>query len=797
MDAKKSINKTESSDFFENLGNKAIYVALGIAFLIVLYVYWDFIFFNKAFLFKDIGSDSINESWPIFHHLSDQFYKNGIIYWTHQFGMGDTFYQFYGDPFSLLVILSGPNNVPYITGYTQMLAILLTVLFSFKYLKLLKLKNFTAIFGSLSFAFSGFIILTSSGWLMAPQFLYFTIGLYAVEAFLNDKKVVPIAITALLLGCHNAIAGIQIFMFLSFYFLLRQVELNELKLALKSFVVKQALFTVFFLLGFLAAGVFVFNYLDLVLTSGRAQVTSETSTFSNQSVLGLLPGDELASLMARFFSNDLLGSGTNFKGWMNYLEAPLTYIGLIPFILSFYGIFYGDKTQRKIHRFLFILVFVGFAFPYVRYAFWGFQLNYFRIYSLFLAFFLFFIGIRSFDKIISEKMVDKKFIYISLVVIAILLFGNKVIPQQLINAPFRNVVFLLILCYSTLLFFISNKRSVKEIQIGFLVLVVLEVAVFTNKTVNNRTHLTTKELRSKTGYADQTIDAMNYLKETDPGYYRIVKTYASGTAIHGSLNDALIQDFMGLVSYSQFQKKGYLDFLTLAGFFNKEDQNELKWSYKLTTDLNFAAFAGAKYILYKQPFNYDTVLLKPVKTFGEYGIVRNKLAVPLFYSQQRAISKTEIMKFPAEKRRILMFYDVVLEDEDVAGFKPEPAKTDSSIYRLDTLLNQVSKLNHSGVSIETFKPDHITVNVDAASKKIICSSIPNHNGWKLKVDGKDTEKTIINGGLIGCEVEAGKHTIELAFTPTKLKTGMICSVVSLLLLILSAFLFTRIQRKST
>ncbi len=799
MSTKSNEKKQESADFFESLGNKAIYLAMGLAFLMILYVYWDFIFLKKAFLFKDIGSDSINETWPLFYHLSDQFYKNGFIYWSHNLGMGDTFYQYYGDPFTMLVILSGKNNVQFATGYTQMIAILLTVFFGFKYLRLLNLRNFTAIFGSLVLGFSGFIILTSSGWLMAPQFFYFTLGLFAVETFLKNKNVVPIVITAVLLGCHNAIIGIQIFIFLSFYFLVRQVELNDLKFAFKSLLTKQALFTVFFVLGFLVTGIFVINYFDLVFTSGRAEMTSATSSLKDESLFALMPGAEFSSLMSRFFSNDLLGSGINFKGWMNYLESPLTYFGLIPFILSFYGLFTGDKKELKIHRFLFILVFIGFAFPYVRYAFWGFQLNYFRIYSMFLAFFLFFIGIRTFDRILIEQEIKKMFLYIAIPVIAIILFGNTVIPKTLINTTVRSMVFGFILVYGVLLFLLTKNKSIKELQIAFLVLLVLELCMFTNKTVNNRTHLSTKELHTKTGYFDYTVDAMDYLRQTDPGYYRIAKLYASGPAIHGSLNDGLIQDFMGLVSYSQFQKKGYLGFQDLAGFFNKADQNELKWSYKLTSDLNFAAFAGAKYVLYKQPFQYDTLFLKPVKTFNnnEYGILRSTLAVPLFYRQNRAIGKTEMMAFPPEKRRLMMFYNVTLNDEDLNRLSHIPAKTDSSMYRLDTLLQQVNRLNAPGINITGFKPDRITLSAESSAATLLCSSIPEHPGWKLRLDGTDAEKVVVNGGMIGCVLPAGKHTLELYYVPVKLKAGLACTAVAFVLLLIALFVYRNYRKKAT
>ena len=58
------------------------------------------------------------------------------------------------------------------------------------------------------------------------------------------------------------------------------------------------------------------------------QILSGGEDVINQANLG-------ATTLLRFFSSDILGSGSNFQGWFNYFEAPLFYIGLNYYFLYF------------------------------------------------------------------------------------------------------------------------------------------------------------------------------------------------------------------------------------------------------------------------------------------------------------------------------------------------------------------------------------------------------------------------------------------------------------------------------
>ena len=59
---------------------------------------------------------------------------------------------------------------------------------------------------------------------------------------------------------------------------------------------------------------------------------SNIVNYSAESPLALVSRNEGLSVLARLFSNDLLGAGSDYKGFSNYLEGPTLYIGLIVLI---------------------------------------------------------------------------------------------------------------------------------------------------------------------------------------------------------------------------------------------------------------------------------------------------------------------------------------------------------------------------------------------------------------------------------------------------------------------------------
>src|SRR3954466_2920481 len=75
-------------DLFEKAGNKGILIALGLIVIVAFLVFKDFILLNKLYLYKDIGSDTLNGAYPLFYNYANYFEKYGLPSWSFEEGMG-------------------------------------------------------------------------------------------------------------------------------------------------------------------------------------------------------------------------------------------------------------------------------------------------------------------------------------------------------------------------------------------------------------------------------------------------------------------------------------------------------------------------------------------------------------------------------------------------------------------------------------------------------------------------------------------------------------------------------------
>ncbi len=74
-----------------------------------------------------------------------------------------------------------------------------------------------------------------------------------------------------------------------------------------------------------------------------------------------------------------------------------------------------------------------------------------------------------------------------------------------------------------------------------------------------------------------------------------------------------------------------------------------------------------------------------------------------------------------------------------------------------------------------------------ADNQYLLFSIPFDNGWKIQIDGKNTQKVPISEGFTAIKVSKGKHEIILQYIPDGLVCGAIISYISWLLLAVIAF----------
>ena len=109
--------------------------------------------------------------------------------------------------------------------------------------------------------------------------------------------------------------------------------------------------------------------------------------------------------------------------------------------------------------------------------------------------------------------------------------------------------------------------------------------------------------------------------------------------------------------------------------------------------------------------------------------------------------------------------------------------------------DKIEKLREN--SLENVKIDYnkITGDISLDKEKLLCLNIPYSDGWKLKVDGKDTQLKKVNYMNSGVILKAGKHKIKLTYTTPGIKIGLILTIFGILLLILIIIVF-KVSRKN-
>jgi hypothetical protein len=97
------------------------------------------------------------------------------------------------------------------------------------------------------------------------------------------------------------------------------------------------------------------------------------------------------------------------------------------------------------------------------------------------------------------------------------------------------------------------------------------------------------------------------------------------------------------------------------------------------------------------------------------------------------------------------------------------------------------------IKLEEYKPNYLKYTSQKTNNGLaVFSEIYYPKGWKITIDGKETEQIRANFVLRALEIPAGKHTIEFKFEPEVVKTGSsiaLFSSIGMLLLLVGGIYF--------
>ncbi len=787
----------------EWLNKNGIYLVSALLSITLILLLGQYIFGERLFIFKDIGSDTINQYYPSFYQFSQYIHNIGVPKWSFHQGLGQNLFPaFLGDFATLSMYFFNPENIHNAFIYPQLIKIFLGGLFFFLFLKKIKLSSYTAILGAMLYAFCGFMLIGSTWYIFTAEGLYLALLLYGFELLRKDNNllVFPVAVAAL--ASYNPIYLYLDGLLLTAY-LIATISYEGLDIKKERKFLGKII-----ALGILGVGMgalLMLGNLNQMIESPRGSggvsyshlLSSKKMFFTEESIF-------YKTFLVRLFSNDMAGYADSFLGWQNYLEAPMQYSGLISLLLLPQLFFAANKRLKALALLAVAAASLAVVFPYFRYTFWLYTGDYFRTFSLFLSVLQILLALIALDKIIKTKRIQLAVLLLTLVGLLVVVFSISIV-----NPSLKWPVIFLLLAETALLWMIAQQRFQQIAGIVLPILVIIEIVVLSNGTFNKRDTLKSDDMNYRIGYNDYTKDAVKLIQANDKSFYRIDKDFTSAQCRYGSHNDAAIQGYYGSHAYTSFNQKYHVNFLQKMKVIADSNEIATRWLFGLRDRPLLMELTSHKYLLLKNStqglvgLGYDSIAnINGIKVF------KNNHSLPLGFTYNTLIESNEIQRLSIFQRDIMILKAAVVQpasekiysdnnyQKSISNFNYKTVADTISNFSFAAYDSMISALKRDTLQITSFEQNEIKGTIDNAEKKLLFFSIPFDKGWKAVIDGQEQENLLVNYGFLGYSLEKGKHTVELSYHAPYYNVGIGVSAFSLLLYAgLSWFYFKR--RKET
>ena len=764
-------------------------------FMMLLFIFFDFIMGDRYYLFKDIGSDTVNFNYPNYVYISKYLRTEGFPGWSFAQGMGQNILPIsFADPFYLLLYAMGPQRLAYGIILTEVIKIFLASMFFYHFLKLLKLSRTATFIGALLYAFSGFMIAGGSWYMFSTEAMYLALLLLAFERFVQKGSwfLFPVAIA--LFAIYQTFDVYLYGLFLITYILFRF-------LTGESFTVKKCALLTLQLAGLTALGLlissfFLFVNIQTLLDSPR--VSGNSSFFQklmSKPVFGFGESIQNTTSIMRTFSSDMIGNGNNFKGWGNYLEAPLFYIGLLPLLLFTQVFTFLNRKRIIVYTSFMVLYFFLAIFPFFRNAFWAFTGDYYRGFSIFFSFGLLLFSIQAISELDKLKKVNLYILGSTFIVLIFLLYYPYQYIDQIINKGLQTSATMFLILYTIIILVFNFMKDRSILKILLILAVCTELVYMNGKTVRERDTVTSSEYKEKKGYNDYAVEASAYVNATDKGFYRVSKDWGSGPAMHASINDAKVFGYYGTPCYYSFNQKYYIRFLEETAIIQKGVEDQSRWAQGLASRPLLQILGNVKYHFTKQSNSfYQHMGYDSVAQFGDVKVLKNSYFVPLGSAFGNYIPFSRFSKLSNNQKDFALLRAVVAEEPIADEFKKFKEYTLN-----DTILNltfaeiesRVNALKKDTLQISHFSNNHITGTITLKEPKLLFFSIPYDKGWNATVDGQKATTVLCNLGFTGIFLKEGEHKVQMDFELPHVGLSLGLSgagiLIFILLLLLSNF----------
>ena len=771
----------------------ATWIIFGVLSALCFIVFRYYLVCKNSYYFWDIYSDGYYGGYPLFCNMADAIAAHGYPSWSFRAGMGQNVFPFaFRDPFDIILYIFGTGKIVYLTIYVEAAKLIIAGVLFYRYLRLLNLSFYTSMIGCALFAFCGFIIEGSAWFSFSYEAFNFALLLLAFELLFTQKKwfLFPVAVFFI---CISMVFNLYLYgLFLFLYAILRNLQSGAFDI--KKFSILLLKMFALGLLGILISGPFFIQNILMLLHSPRVATSALRNVYADIPVTQI-DTFQIGTAILRFFSNDIMGSGSDFKGWDTIVGAPLFYCGticllLIPQLFSFLS-----KRLRIVFTLFILILLLPTVFPYLRRAIWLFTGDYYRGYSFFISFLVLFYALQAMEYIFQKQKINYTILFSTLLVLIGLLIFHPFVTKTQIDTTIRTYVICMLVVNTIILSLLPKVKKNWVIRALLLIAVFFELCVSGDVSVNKRNSFSIRWLRGKVLYNSYALDAVKYLKKTDPSFYRIDKNFDPPTARYTDLNSSQAQGYYGTSCYASFNQVYYIRYLQLMGVIDKNNEAESRWAIGLIDNPILESENNVKYFLSVKDYHPAwNQIWDSLTTIGDVTIYKNKFAIPFGYTYDQYITDSNFnIASPLQRKHIsLTAFEIKNSDVSKVNGLKEFKLSDTAKEELnyETFKKEFDNKRDTlaMTCIEETKMSG-TINLDA--NKLVYLSIPYDEGWHAIVDGKEQNKLIVDDGMTGLYLTKGAHKIELVYKLPYMLAGFIMTIAGLVILVAGYWSFRK------
>lgn len=703
---------------------------------------------------NDSMPDIITQIYPWKDFVIDSYKNFQIPLWNP--------YSFAGTPFlaNYQSAAFTPLNIGFFIfpfadwwGIFILLQPLFAGLFTYLYVRSIKIGKLGSLLSALSFMFCGFITSWMAYGTLPYAILYLPLSLFAVEKYLTLKNsrylfLLFLTIPLSFFSGHFQIS-LYFLLFLTVYILFRVALFRSLKSA--------AIIFTSVMCGILVSLLQLLPSIELYSQSFRSTIFQKTE---------VIPWGYIPTLIAP----DFFGNPTTRNAWFGHYAEWNAYIGVVGMFFAMYAL---SRIKSK-----YVMFFTVTAVVSLLCAFQSPLLDLLVILKIpvlstsalsrivvifsFSAAILSGLGMDFFLHDVKERKA-KIFMLIGGIFLAIfgtlwvVILTKTFISPEYASIAFSNLRFPTLILFAlfmliALLYVIRSKRKVVLFSCLIILLISIDMLRFSLKWVPFQS----KELV----YPDAPVTK---IYKDIAGFQRVFGNFGAEDSVYYKLPSLEGYDAIYVRRYGQFIS--YLDKGVLSDSARSGVELPLQGKYMLPA----ANFLGVTYFVHKVS-DGQNVWEFP---FWKY----NPKTLKLLYDDK----KFQVLKNTNAFPRAFLVSNVKVETDS--------EKILQQMFRKDTNLLQTAfiekkgasqKLSSGSAQISAYTPNKISININTVDTSFLVLTDVFYPGWKAYVNGSPTEIYRTDFAFRGIFVPGGSSTIIFSYEPDSFRYGVITAIIGLL-----------------